>query len=140
MSESDKTEKSERHSYVVISVPGLNEWAKEKNTNMEQYNVNITHSNNINKRSLDNDNNDEEMSCSEPVKKKEKALPKNDVTSGYSLRNPRLPKDHVLNFPIPTDEGKACIVKVYYIQYREYFQREFVFFLYKFTIDLYYIF
>jgi len=100
----------------VISTPGLNDWAKERSKNIQM--PDTTHNNSVNKRSLD-DKDSEEMDCSEPLTKKEKvSTDNNDVnmsdahcsTRGQSI----LSEDHILNFPIPIDGGKACIVKVNY--------------------------
>lgn len=66
------------------------------------------------KRSLD-ETHEEPMDCSGPVKKKEKVT--NDSNAGapqsQKLETPRMvSKEHILNFPIPSKDGKACIVKV----------------------------
>lgn len=98
----------------MISVPGLNEWAKEKSINTPM--PDTTHNNSMSKRSLD-DNDLEEMDCSEPVTKKEKVSADNndvdmsDPQCSTKVQNV-LSEDHILNFPIPIDGGKACIVKV----------------------------
>ncbi|KAL0111920.1 hypothetical protein PUN28_013261 [Cardiocondyla obscurior] len=110
----DKSQNSERQTYVVISIPGLNDWAKEKTVNVSVPDV-TTH-NNISKRSLDNDS--EEMDCSEPVTKKEKiSLDNNDTEMSNTHCSTKVQnavsEDHILNFPIPINGGKACIVKVY---------------------------
>lgn len=103
----------------MISIPGLNDWAKEKSMNTLTPDT-TTHNNSISKRSLDN-NDLEEMDCSEPVTKKEKVSADNDVNMSSAHCSTKVPsvlsEDHILNFPIPIDEGKACIVKVYYTKY-----------------------
>lgn len=102
-----------------MSIPGLNKWAKEQSkcteTNIQKFNS-MTCNDNINKRNLD-DTDLEEMDCSEPVTKKEKILPdNNDVNMSNSSKDQNLlSEEHILNFPIPMDEGKTCIVKVNYI-------------------------
>lgn len=101
----------------MISIPGLNDWAKERSTNTPMPDT-TTHNNNTNKRSLDN-NDVEEMDCSESVTKKEKiSTDNNDVNISNAHCSTKvqsvLSEDHILNFPIPIDGGKACIVKVYY--------------------------
>jgi len=75
-----------------------------------------THNNSVNKRSLD-DKDSEEMDCSEPLTKKEKvSADNNDVNMSDAHCSTKvqsmLSEDHILNFPIPIDGGKACIVKV----------------------------
>lgn len=122
---SNKNENSERQTYVVISIPGLNDWAKEKRTNIRTSNT-VTHNSSIGKRNLD-ENDLEEMDCSEPVTKKEKVSADNndvDMSSSHCSTQVQniLSEDHILNFPIPIDGGKACIVKVNYIdiKYIEY--------------------
>ncbi|XP_028045441.2 mini-chromosome maintenance complex-binding protein [Monomorium pharaonis] len=111
---SNKNKNSERQTYIVISIPGLNDWAKEKSTITQPDTT--THNNSISKRSLD-DNDLEEMDCSEPVIKKEKVSDNNDVNMSDAHCSTKvqtmLSEDHILNFPIPIDGGKSCIVKVY---------------------------
>ncbi|XP_011874176.1 PREDICTED: mini-chromosome maintenance complex-binding protein isoform X2 [Vollenhovia emeryi] len=112
---SNKNENSERQTYIVISVPGLNDWAKEKSTNTRPPDA-AACSSSVGKRSLDNDS--EEMDCSEPVTKKEKvSADNNDVDMSDAHCSTKvenvLSEDHILNFPIPIDGGKACIIKVY---------------------------
>ncbi|KAL6434497.1 hypothetical protein ACFW04_006111 [Cataglyphis niger] len=115
--DSNKNEYSERQTYIVMSIPGLNKWAKEQNkcteTNIQKFNS-MTCNENMNKRNLD-DTDLEEMDCSEPVTKKEKILPdNNDVNKSNSSKDQNLlSEEHILNFPIPMDEGKTCIVKIY---------------------------
>ncbi|XP_014478288.1 PREDICTED: mini-chromosome maintenance complex-binding protein [Dinoponera quadriceps] len=118
--ESNTNENSERQTYIVISTPGLNEWAKEINTNIEQSDASGTDNNSIGKRSLNDrdDNEAEEMDCSEPITKKEKVLRDNtDINmsnGGCSAKvQSNVSEEHILNFPIPIDGGKACIVKIY---------------------------
>lgn len=101
----------------MISIPGLNQWVKERNTNVEQPDTSTTHDNSIGKRSLNDrdDNGTEEMDCSEPITKKEKILGDSDLNSDgdYSTKVQSIvSEDHILNFPIPIEGGKACIVKV----------------------------
>jgi len=78
--------------------------------------LDTTHNNSVNKRSLD-DKDSEEMDCSEPLTKKEKvSVDNNDVNMSDAHCSTKvqsmLSEDHILNFPIPIDGGKACIVKV----------------------------
>ncbi|XP_058797024.1 mini-chromosome maintenance complex-binding protein isoform X2 [Phymastichus coffea] len=116
---SDSTVKSERQVWIVISIPGLNDWAKESLKNRMPIDVQSTKSNvnKSSKRALDDS--EEPMDCSEPQQKKEKALDNNaEVGSLYSMdkesKKPQLvSKDYLLNFPIPDKDGKICIVKVY---------------------------
>ncbi|KAL2747596.1 mini-chromosome maintenance complex-binding protein isoform X2 [Vespula maculifrons] len=114
---SEKNISSERQTCIVISIPGLNNWAKHEDTNINNLNRDVINNYNTNKRSLEN-NEVEEMDCLEPTRKKEKLLM--DETNG-TLNNAKinkenngiLSKEHILNFPIPIDNGKACIVKIY---------------------------
>lgn len=109
----------------MISIPGLNDWAKEKSTNTRTPDA-MTHNNSNSKRSLD-DNDSEEMDCSEPATKKEKVSDNNDVDMDNAHCSTKvqnvLSEDHILNFPIPIDGGKACIVKVNYTKYTEYLKK-----------------
>ncbi|XP_014608335.1 PREDICTED: mini-chromosome maintenance complex-binding protein [Polistes canadensis] len=114
---SEKNISSERQTCVVISTPGLNDWAKEENTNTNNLNRNIINYYNMNKRSLEN-NEVEEMDCSEPTRKKEKLLTDETNETYNNAKNNKdnngiLSKEHILNFPVPIDDGKACIVKIY---------------------------
>lgn len=57
------------------------------------------------------------MDCSEPITKKEKVLEDNsDINMTDSDCSAKVQsvvsEDHILNFPIPIDGGKACIAKV----------------------------
>ncbi|XP_072742432.1 mini-chromosome maintenance complex-binding protein [Anoplolepis gracilipes] len=116
---SNKNEHSERQTYIVMSIPGLNKWAREQSKYTEvniQNSNSITRNDNMNKRSLDDTDDLEKMDCSEPVTKKEKILTDNNDTnmsSGPSKVQNILSEEHILNFPIPIDEGKVCIVKIY---------------------------
>jgi hypothetical protein len=55
------------------------------------------------------------MDCSEPVKKKDKKIT-DKIDNNTMQSNESTPtiisKDHMLNFPIPNENGKTCIVKV----------------------------
>lgn len=120
---SDKNISSERQTCTVISIPGLNDWAKEENIYNDNSNRNIISnysSNSYNcssKRSLEN-NDVEEMDCSEPTKKKERLSTDELNTTSDNTKHKHnvgsiLSKDHILNFPVPIVDGKACIVKIY---------------------------
>ncbi|XP_001600675.2 mini-chromosome maintenance complex-binding protein isoform X1 [Nasonia vitripennis] len=115
---SNSNETAERQTWIVISIPGLNDWAKESSSIPKDQMVTPAESNmkERSKRSLD-ETHDEPMDCSEPVKKKEKVVT-NDCDAGPSQsQNSETPRivsqDHILNFPIPNKNGKACIIKVY---------------------------
>ncbi|XP_015110478.1 mini-chromosome maintenance complex-binding protein [Diachasma alloeum] len=103
--ESENNKSSERQTFVVISVPGLNEWAKEKCQNYAQA---VDQSPRLSsKRPLDQDD-EEPMDTSEPAKKKEREESNvNQVGKESSL------PENLLNFPISIKNGRACIVKVY---------------------------
>lgn len=106
--DSEENRTSERGICVVISTPGLNEWAKEKFELPSSSTVGTTSC----KRNLDEG---ESMDCSEPLRKKEKVsnggCEEMDTECNTNERTV-FSKDHILNFPVPTDDGKACIVKV----------------------------
>ncbi|KAK0097807.1 hypothetical protein PV326_013648 [Microctonus aethiopoides] len=123
--DSDKNKSAERQTCVVISIPGLNDWAKFNTTIKPEGNFNYNNLNSATKRNLDalsNENNDDEpMDTSEPAKKKERLSDKNndddnDKSNGENSSDSKknlLSKEHLLNFPIPIDDGKSCIVKIY---------------------------
>lgn len=94
---------AERQTCFVISVPCLNTWAKEKHTNSEEK-VSKSFNNGI-KRALDS----QQMDCEESSNKKS-AL---NVSKQTDVRPSLLSKEHVMNFPLPNEGGKACIVKIY---------------------------
>ncbi|KAJ8667055.1 hypothetical protein QAD02_008717 [Eretmocerus hayati] len=114
--ESKSNDTCERFTWIVVSTPGLNDWAKE-NSKVDAKSINFGEANTSEcaKRSLDSET--EPMDCSEPVKKKEK------VSNGESSSGPSqvqkdsaprlLSKDHLLNLPIPNQDGKTCIIKLY---------------------------
>lgn len=104
MLESEKNQNSERHTCIVISIPGLNDWVKE--TYKQLHYSKLT---NRYKRNLDEDN-DESMDCSESVRKKEKIDDNKKIE--YDTRQYLVSEEYILNFPIPINDGKACIVKV----------------------------
>lgn len=101
----------ERQILVLISTPGLNEWAKEKVTVPISKEEHLENRRSI-KRSIDDC--DEQMDCSEPDNKKEKA--NSDVTASTS-QSMVVSKEHILNFPIPINDGRSCIVKVSQIKF-----------------------
>ncbi|XP_076238488.1 mini-chromosome maintenance complex-binding protein [Calliopsis andreniformis] len=107
--DSEKNQNSERHTFVIISIPGLNEWAKEKYEQLPGFSVVATSSS---KRSLDEF---ESMDCSEPVQKKEKVSNEGceKMDTEQDTKQQIFSKEHLLNFPVPIDDGKACIVKIY---------------------------
>lgn len=104
MLESEKNQNSERHTCIVISIPGLNDWVK-KTCKQLHYSKLI----NKYKRNLDEDNY-ELMDCSESVRKKEKIDDNKKIES--DTRQCLVSEEYILNFPIPINDGKACIVKV----------------------------
>lgn len=69
------------------------------------------------------------MDCLEPTRKKEKLLmdETNETLNNAKINkenNGILSKEHILNFPIPIDNGKACIVKVNYFLFLHFFLEE----------------
>lgn len=103
---------SERQPFFVISVPGLNDWANRKSPLIDI----STAVKNVNKRTHETTE-EELMDCSEPTKKKEKTADSCDSAMENSKTNQStsaiVSMEHILNFPIPNQDGKACIVKVY---------------------------
>ncbi|XP_014231994.1 mini-chromosome maintenance complex-binding protein [Trichogramma pretiosum] len=116
----ESNENAERQTWIVVSIPGLNDWAKDKHTYSSSQVIDepMAISKSI-KRPLEEAF--ESMDCSDSVKKKEK---KHENTEGagpshsteIDIKNETaklVSKDHLLNMPIPSKDGKACIVKVY---------------------------
>lgn len=99
-----QNQSSERHTCIVISIPGLNDWAKEKKKQLDHLNARVKDSH---KRNLDQ-NDDKTVEYFEPIQKKEKT----DTNEHNVEEHCILSKEYILNFPIPIDDGKACIVKV----------------------------
>lgn len=111
--DSNRNENAERQIYVVISIPGLNDWAKEAGTDVQKA---TPTTGDTGERNAQNNDDSEEMDCSEPNIKKAKITTDNDVnmsSADSTVRLQSVSEDHLLNFPIPIDGGKACIVKVY---------------------------
>ncbi|XP_078040567.1 mini-chromosome maintenance complex-binding protein isoform X2 [Augochlora pura] len=111
---SEKNSSAERHTCVIISTPGLNEWVKEKYKKPYYENSNTATSF---KRSFEQ-NDYESMDCSEPVCKKDKISldersKKMDTVEHNENRQTLVSKEYLLNLPIPVDDGIACIVKIY---------------------------
>ncbi|XP_011494485.1 PREDICTED: mini-chromosome maintenance complex-binding protein [Ceratosolen solmsi marchali] len=116
--DSSNNESSERQTWIVISTPGLNDWAKGNQPLTKRIRTcgREPSTSDCNKRGLNQT--DEQMDCSEPVKKKDKKITDNNTNDASVLQlNESTPmivsKDYLLNFPIPNENGKACIVKVY---------------------------
>ncbi|XP_011311166.1 mini-chromosome maintenance complex-binding protein [Fopius arisanus] len=103
--ESENNKNAERQTFVVISVPGLNDWAREKSPDLK---LTLEKSPRLSmKRPLEED--EEAMDTTEPAKKREK---EEINLNGMERRDKSLP-ENLLNFPIPIEGGRACIVKVY---------------------------
>ncbi|XP_076172689.1 mini-chromosome maintenance complex-binding protein isoform X2 [Ptiloglossa arizonensis] len=112
--DSEKNQNAERHTCVVISIPGLNNWAEEKYEWSFYQNSKAVNSH---KRNLD-ENSYVTMDCAEPIQKKEKVSSnkdgeKMDTTEHDTRQQNIFSKEFILNFPISIDNGKACIVKIY---------------------------
>ncbi|XP_012274497.1 mini-chromosome maintenance complex-binding protein isoform X2 [Orussus abietinus] len=107
---SEKNQSCERQTYILISIPGLNDWAKEKNVTINKEVGNI--SSTCNKRNL-RDDESEDMDCSEPISKKEKVSSDPDNPFNESKPQSIQPQEYVANFPIPITNGRTCIVKIY---------------------------
>ncbi|XP_029047790.1 mini-chromosome maintenance complex-binding protein [Osmia bicornis bicornis] len=112
--DSVQNQSSERHTCIVISIPGLNDWAKEKKKQLHRLNARVKDSH---KRNLDQ-NDDKTVEYFEPIQKKERipsiqSSEKMDTNEHNLEEDCILSKEYILNFPIPIDDGKACIVKTY---------------------------
>ncbi|XP_044583274.1 mini-chromosome maintenance complex-binding protein [Cotesia glomerata] len=123
----DENKNSERLNCLMISIPGLNNWAKENMIGCELNKNNLndltkaTSSSSTEKRALDNDyddDNDEPMDTTEPAFKKEKKLsvvPAESQTKNDKFLKSKviISQDHLINFPIPIVDDKKCVVKIY---------------------------
>jgi len=98
----------------------LNDWAKETSIDVHRTNSTVRNNDTCEKNTNDGS---EKMDCSEPIMKKAKVTADDDdinmSNADSATRLQSVSKDHILNFPIPTDDGKACIVKVYYIKHKK---------------------
>lgn len=108
--ESEKNQSSERYTCIIISTPGLNNWARE--TYEQLHNSDIK---SMNKKNLDEDNFG--TTNLKLTKKKEKLSTPNgseeiDAIRYNTNQQSTFSMEYILNFPIPMDDGKACIVKV----------------------------
>lgn len=105
--DSEKNITAERQILVVITVPGLNEWAKEKKVTTTSKSEQMSSCSST-KRPHE-EIVDEPMDTSAPFLKKEKKVDNIDNKTDDKLVFSR---EHFLNFPIPSDDGKTCLVKV----------------------------
>ena len=95
----------ERQIYVVISIPGLNDWAKEK-----RFTDQIPQStrNSLTKREFENDE-DENM----PLSKKEKTETAREIAGPSDEQKTNVySNSHLQNYPIAHADNKSCHVKV----------------------------
>lgn len=89
----------------MISVPGLNAWAKEpSNVETKPTEVETPKPGTTEKRTFT------EMEVEESDTLSKKGKFSNEKTENTNLF---VSKEHLLNFPISNDGGNACIVKVY---------------------------
>ncbi|CAD6202129.1 GSCOCG00002955001-RA-CDS [Cotesia congregata] len=124
----DENKNSERLNCLMISIPGLNNWAKENITgcelNKNDFTKSTSSSFSTEKRALDNDydddddNDDEPMdTTAEPALKKEKLSvvpPESQTKNDFFFKSKVIiSQDHLINFPIPIVDGKTCVVKIY---------------------------
>lgn len=115
----DENKNSERLNCLMISIPGLNDWAKENKITTKSTSSSST----TEKRALDNY--DEPMDTTEPALKKEKlsVVPlesETETETETKAKNDKLinskviiSQDHSIHFPIPIVDGKTCVVKIY---------------------------
>ncbi|XP_018566587.1 mini-chromosome maintenance complex-binding protein [Anoplophora glabripennis] len=111
---SDKNVTAERETYVVISVPGINDWVQVIEEEKYKISSDTSVTNKQAKRSH------EEMETDDIDKEKPSTstedVPKKSCTENSIDTNPKtqtLSKEYILNFPLPTRTGKACHLKVY---------------------------
>ncbi|KAF5269933.1 hypothetical protein FQR65_LT05732 [Abscondita terminalis] len=106
--DSEKNIIKERHTMVVITTPGLNEWVynieKDKNKIQTFKTVEIA----PRKRSLDAE---EEMET-EPIERMSSDN-KKQCTIKPQTNTKTVSREHLLNVPLPDPQAKACHVKLY---------------------------
>ncbi|GLV40815.1 uncharacterized protein CBL_13682 [Carabus blaptoides fortunei] len=110
----DKSKTMERHSLVVISFPGLNEWVYKIEKDKVRTIITSETKNETDKKSSkrpidENDTMETETTSSETATSNNK---KSCITKKDTLNNVVSP-EYILNFPLPDRNGKCCLVKVY---------------------------
>lgn len=107
---------AERQTYVVTSVPGINEWVQIMVENRFKINQNTSsNTNNGIKRTLDEamDTEDPGPSSSGTEVKKKVCNDNKDTLEQPGNPQPILSKEHILNLPLPCQNGKTCHLKLY---------------------------
>lgn len=109
---SEKNITAERQTYVVISVPGINDWVQviEKEKYKIWFDTPVT--NKQVKRSHE-EIETEDVENQEPTTSTDNEKKSCIESSNYTDGKRSLSKEYILNFPLPTRTGKACHLKVY---------------------------
>ncbi|KAF5281090.1 hypothetical protein FQA39_LY17896 [Lamprigera yunnana] len=107
---SDKNVTNERHTLVMISIPGLNQWVidmvKARYGILKQ--IEPFQSSTSKKRLLEPD----EQMETQPIESGKLEMKKQCVGEAKSnVKN--ISRETILNFPLPSHDGKACHVKLY---------------------------
>lgn len=129
-------ESGQRHPFIVISIPGFNDWAQhleDKQNHLKHLEQQPNSSKRLSldsglklKRSYDECNDDEEaMEVVENAEvKKEARKSENNETIDNTTNI--VSKEHLLNFPLPNVESKSCLVMVSICCiYKNYVQKHF---------------
>ncbi|XP_041987429.1 mini-chromosome maintenance complex-binding protein [Aricia agestis] len=115
---SDEMKCSQRQKIVVVSIPGLNEWAQkledEQNrlTHLDQHpnsTKRLTSSTQIKRSYEETEDDPEAMDTAEnEINKRERKTDEPASAPGTVVS-----REHLLNFPLPDVASKSCIVKLY---------------------------
>lgn len=111
---SNQNETCERHTLVMISLPGLNEWVHQvdkENHKDEPETCNITQ-NQSQKRSIEDE---EPMETENSNGGETNECKKVCVSENKKESTAVVSREHILNFPLPNREGRCCHVKVCFI-------------------------
>lgn len=104
---------SERHTYVVITIPAINPWVTELETNKYKLGTNSmelgTPSTSQMKRSFDDEMDTDEL----PVNHEESRKKHCNKAETPNFSSTSISQEYLLNFPIPDHYGKVCHLKVY---------------------------
>lgn len=109
---SEKNITAERQTYVVISVPGINDWVQVIEEKKYKISFDTSVTKNQTKRSheeMETEDIDEQKSTNIHDLQKKKST----VSNNYANGEQSLSKDYILNFPLSTRTGKTCHLKVY---------------------------
>lgn len=115
--ESSSNITSERQTFVVISVPGINNWVQTIEENAYKQ-VKILPVNKTSTKRTFDETMDVEVPCSsvsstESVENQKKTCNETKQVSKNSESQTTVSKEHILNFPLPNQTGKTCHLKIY---------------------------